>query len=472
MPGRFIIQQHDATTLHYDFRLEVDGVLRSWAVPKGPSDDPADKRLAVEVGDHELAYADFEGVTGGGAGTGAVIIWDAGHYRNLDPERSMAQSIDAGHVKVWLEGKKLQGGWTLQRTGSGRRADWLLIKRGDDPAGRGPRPRPEPARRQTDERSVRSERTLAEVADPRGKNVTLRVGRRTVSVSHPEKALFTNPEVTKLELARYYEQMAVPLLPHLRGRPLALQAFPNGIGSQGFFLKSVPKHFPDWIHTAEVPKRGGTLTQVLADDAATLVYLAGQNVITPHIWLSRADQPTSPDRLIFDFDPSPGARFANVRAAAREAGARLRDAGLATYAMLTGSRGVHVVCPLRRAPDFSTVHRFARAVAEAMVAADPHHLTLEWRRADRGARIYVDVNRNAYAQHVVAPYGVRPRPRAPVAMPIEWDELSEPRLKPDRYTVATAPRRLESQGDAWRNINRHARALPRAQAEAKAESDG
>lgn len=311
-----------------------------------------------------------------------------------------------------------------------------------------------------DERPVRSGRTLAEMADPESKNITLRVGRRAVSVSHPGKALFAHPALTKLDLARYYEQVGGAMLPHLRGRPLALQAFPGGIEAAGFFLKSVPRHFPDWIATAEVPKRGGTLTQVLADEPATLVYLAGQNVITPHIWLSRADEPTRPDRLILDFDPSPGAGFANVRAAAREAGARLRDAGLATYAMLTGSRGVHVVCPLRRGPDFTTVHRFARALAEAMVADDPRHLTLEWRRADRGARIYVDVNRNAYAQHVVAPYGVRPRPRAPVAMPIEWDELSEARLKPDGHTVRGAAARLADQGDAWRGINRHSRQLP------------
>jgi bifunctional non-homologous end joining protein LigD len=222
----------------------------------------------------------------------------------------------------------------------------------------------------------------------------------------------------------------------------------------------VPRHFPDWIDTAVVPKRGGTLTQVLAADPATLVYLAGQNVVTPHIWLSRADEPQHPDRLILDFDPSPGARFADVRAAAREAGERLRDAGLVTYAMLTGSRGVHVVCPLRRGPDFTAAHRFARGLAEAMVADNPRLLTLEWRRADRGARIYVDVNRNAYAQHVVAPYGVRPRPRGPVAMPIEWEELATSRLLPDRYTPRSAVERLRAQGDAWRTINRHARRLP------------
>ena len=183
-------------------------------------------------------------------------------------------------------------------------------------------------------------------------------------------------------------------------------------------------------------------------------------MITPHIWLSRADELRQPDRLIIDLDPAPGVRFSEIRAAAREAGARLRDAGLATFAMVTGSRGVHVVCPLRRGPTFTDVHSFARALAEAMVADDPRHLTLEWHRSERGRRIYMDVNRINYAQHVVAPYGVRPRPRGPVAMPIEWDELSDARLKPDRWTVRTAAKRVADQGDAWSGIARRARRLP------------
>ena len=126
-------------------------------------------------------------------------------------------------------------------------------------------------------------------------------------------------------------------------------------------MKAVPGHFPDWIARATVPKRGGTVTHVLAENAATLVYLAGQNVVTPHNWLSRADRPREPDRLIIDFDPSPGIGFAEVRAAARDAGERLRDAGLVTYAMVTGSRGIHVVCPLRRGPAFSDGARASRA---------------------------------------------------------------------------------------------------------------
>jgi bifunctional non-homologous end joining protein LigD len=290
------------------------------------------------------------------------------------------------------------------------------------------------------------------------------VGRRRIVISHPDKALFTDPTITKLDLVRHYEQVAPAMLPHIRGRPLALQAFPNGIGQPGFFMKSVPNHFPDWIGTATVPKRDGSLTQVVARDAATLVYLAGHNVITPHVWLSRADQPQQPDRLILDFDPSPGVEFAQVRAAARAAGERLRDAGLVPYAMVTGSRGVHVVCPLRRGPSFRDVHRFTRTMAEAMVADDSRYLTLEWRRADRGRRIYVDVNRISYAQHFVAPYGVRPRPGGPVAMPIAWEELSDAKLEPDRWTIANAVARLRSDGDAWKGIGRRARGLPIASA--------
>jgi bifunctional non-homologous end joining protein LigD len=290
----------------------------------------------------------------------------------------------------------------------------------------------------------------------------LQVGRRRVEVTHPDKVLFPEAGATKLDLARHYEAVAPAMLPHLRDRPLALEVFPRGVGARGYFMKSIPDHFPDWVGRVTVGKRDGTLTQVVAGDAATLVYLAAQNVVTLHTWLSRADRPHQPDRLIVDFDPSPGATFADVRAAALDAGARLRDAGLATFAMVTGSRGVHVVCPLRRGPDFPTVHGFARGLAEAMVADHPDRLTLEWRRADRGARIYVDVNRVNYAQHGVAPYAVRARPAAPVAMPIHWDELEDATLRPDRWTVADAAARLAAEGDPWQGMGRRARALPRA----------
>jgi DNA ligase D-like protein (predicted 3'-phosphoesterase) len=156
---RFVIQKHHASSLHYDFRLEVDGTLRSWAVPKGPSTDPRERRLAVEVEDHPLSYADYEGVIGDGSyGAGAVIVWDAGTYRNLDEGRSMAEALEAGHAKVWLEGEKLRGGWTLHRTRGGPKPQWLLMKRRDEGADARRNPQ------STQPRSVRTGLTIEEMA--------------------------------------------------------------------------------------------------------------------------------------------------------------------------------------------------------------------------------------------------------------------------------------------------------------------
>ena len=288
---------------------------------------------------------------------------------------------------------------------------------------------------------------------------TLRVGRRHVRVTHPDKLLFPQAGLTKLDLARHFEQVAPVMLPYVKERPLALQVFHDGVERPGYFTKAVPDYFPEWVDRATVPKRGGTVTHALANHAATLVYLAGQNAVTPHIWLSRAREPRKPDRLVLDFDPS-GGGFADVRAAARDAGDRLRDAGLVPYAMVTGSRGIHVICPLRMGPGFKEVHTFARALAEEMVEADPRRLTLEWRKADRGSKIYVDVNRNNYAQHAVAPYAPRARPSAPVAAPVHWDELSERSLRADRWTLKTIGARIEAAGDPWQGMGRRARTLP------------
>jgi DNA ligase D-like protein (predicted 3'-phosphoesterase) len=154
----FVIQKHAATSLHYDFRLEVDGVLRSWAIPKGPSTDPREKRLAVEVEDHPLSWGDFEGVIGSGYGAGTVIVWDTGPYRNLG-DVPMAEALGAGRASFWLEGRKLRGGYTLARTRmSGGKPQWLLIKRRDEEADARRRPV------STQPESVISGKTIEEVA--------------------------------------------------------------------------------------------------------------------------------------------------------------------------------------------------------------------------------------------------------------------------------------------------------------------
>lgn len=232
---------------------------------------------------------------------------------------------------------------------------------------------------------------------------------RTVRVSRPDKALFPDDGITKADLARYYRTVAHRMLPQLRGRPLMLERHPDGIGGMSFMQKDVPEHFPDWIHRVELPKRQGTVTYLLCDDTATLLYLVDQGCITPHRFLSRADRPDHPDRLIFDLDPA-GDDVAQVRIAALLLRDLLEQLRLPSAVMTTGSRGLHVLVPLDRSASFDDVRAFARGVAEHLAAGRPDTLTTEVRKEARKKRLYLDIQRNAYAQTAVAPFAVRARP--------------------------------------------------------------
>ena len=281
-----------------------------------------------------------------------------------------------------------------------------------------------------------------------------------VEITHPDKVLFPADGITKGDLASYYERVAAWMLPHVRGRPVSMQRFPEGIEGKGFFHKDVPAYFPAWVRRVEVPKADGTVTHAVASDTRTLVYLAGQNCITPHVWLSRADRIWQPDRLVFDLDP-PGDDFAAVRRAARWTGELLGELDLAPFAQVTGSKGIHVWAPLRRRASVDDVRAFARDAAQLLADRHPDELTVEFRKAKRQGRILVDVARNSYAQTAVPPYAVRPRPGAPVATPIDWDELSDSNLRPDRWTLRTVLDRLEAQGDPWGEMQSFAHGITR-----------
>jgi bifunctional non-homologous end joining protein LigD len=293
----------------------------------------------------------------------------------------------------------------------------------------------------------------------------------SVQISHPDKLLFPADGLTKADIAGYYEAVSKWMLPHIRNRPLSLLRFPDGIGGHGFFHKNVPDYFPDFVRRVEVDKRGGKLTHAVVCDSETLVYLVGQNTITPHVWLSRADRLRQPDRIVFDLDPAPGADFTAVRRAARRTGDLLREVGLEPFAKVTGSKGIHVWTPLRRSATFADVKPFALGVAELLAERYPDELTVEFSKAKRGGRILVDVMRNNYAQTAVPPYAVRPLAGAPVATPIAWDELSDSRLRADRWTVTNVLRRLRAKGDAWADIASFARGLSRARKRLDALTD-
>jgi bifunctional non-homologous end joining protein LigD len=283
---------------------------------------------------------------------------------------------------------------------------------------------------------------------------------RPEDISRPDKPLFPDG-TTKLDLARHYERVAPVMVPHVKDRPLNLQRFPDGIEGRGLFTQQAPGHFPPFVRRITVPKKDGTVDHAAVDGADALVYLAGQACVTLHAWTSRRDRLERPDRLILDLDPSVD-DFGSVRDAAREAGDVFRECGLEPFALVTGSRGVHVVAPLRRTAEHADVAKVGKGIAAVLAERDPDRLTTEFRIEKRGDRIYLDAGRVRWGHTAVAPYSVRAKPSAPVATPIRWDELDDDDLRPDGWTLHTLPARLDAVGDPWADIAQHAKGLSEA----------
>lgn len=285
-----------------------------------------------------------------------------------------------------------------------------------------------------------------------------RFGRYTVETSNEDKVFFPDAEITKGDLMDYYDAVSEHMLPWLRDRPLVMQRFPDGIEAEGFYHKQVAEHFPDWIDTVTVGKAdGGRQELVVANNKATLVYLANLGCVTLHPWLCRTDRLERPDQLVVDLDPPSGGSFDAVRDAARACRELCDELELPTFVKTTGSKGLHVLVPLDRRADFDAVRDFARQAMELLAARRPDALTVEVRKNKRKGRVFLDVARNAYAQTAVAPYSVRPLPGAPVATPLAWDEIG--RVEARSFTVKNLFRRLGRIDDPWKDLRRHATGL-------------
>lgn len=288
---------------------------------------------------------------------------------------------------------------------------------------------------------------------------TVRFGPYSVEVTNRDKVLFPQSGITKGDLVDYYRKIAETMLPHLKGRPLMVHRYPDGIGADGFYQKEISDHFPDWIEKTGVKTvEGKTVTHAICEKVATLVYLAQEAVITPHVWLSREDRLHYPDKMIFDLDP-PEDDFEIVRSTALDFRQLLEEVGLASYVMTTGSRGLHVAVPLDREADFDQVRTVARALAQKLERREPEKLTTEQYVSKRKGRLFLDTNRNAYGQTGVAPYAVRDKEGAPVATPLAWEELDGGGLGPRSYDIGNIFRRLGQKEDPWKHIYRHARRL-------------
>ena len=487
-PPRFVVQRHRARRLHYDLRLEVDGVLASWAVPKGPSLDPKARQLAVHVEDHPLEYFDFEGVIPRGQyGGGDVIVWDWGTWqpvRTDDP----GDAIGRGELHFDLRGEKLAGRFVLvrrDRDGAGKE-QWLLLHKDDDAARPGWDPEDHP-------RSVKSGRTNDEVAeapetlwrsdlpaaeaavslarrdlapswdpptteelralDTLGAGGRWALQGREVKLTNLDKVLFPPRDdsgpATKRDLVRYFAAVAPFMLPYLAGRPVNLHRYPDGVDHPGFWHKEVPSYAPEWLRRwrNDDADPGETECYAVVDSVAALVWMANYGAIELHPWTSRLPDVRSPTWALIDIDPGTRSSFDDVIVLARLYRAALEHLGVAAAPKVTGQRGVQIWVPIAPGSTFEDTRGWVETVSRAIGRTVPDLVSWEWHKDRRQGLARLDYTQNAINKTLVAPFSTRPAPGAPVSVPLRWDELDDPDLRPDGWTIRTVLGRLQEVGD-------------------------
>ena len=270
--------------------------------------------------------------------------------------------------------------------------------------------------------------------------------------------MFPDEGITKGDLAAYYEAVAPLILPHLFGRPLTMERYPQGIGAKGFWQKDVSKGFPEWLQRVEIPKKDGVVNYPVITDQRSLMWVTNQNTITQHIWISRLPDLNFPDLCVFDLDPSKD-DVKSVRGAAVGLRDLLAELGLPSWVKTTGSKGFHIAVPIDGKTPMGTVVRFANAVGAFLVTLAPNQLTQEFSKVDRRGRIYVDTGRNGFSATFAAAYTVRARPHAPVSAPCTWDEIERGEVEPDTFTIKNMPARIAKVGDLWADMRKRGRSL-------------
>jgi bifunctional non-homologous end joining protein LigD len=480
---RFVVQRHRATRLHYDFRLEIGGVLVSWAVPKGPTLDPKIRRAAFHVEDHPLDYIDFEGVIPAGQyGGGDVIVWDAGTWEPHDTE-DPAAAVTGGELHVDLHGQKLRGRFVLVRTrtqASGKE-EWLLLHKHDEDAVAGWNPEDHPQSvltgRTNDEVKAGLVAPVAEdelaALDELGKAGTWQIFGRELKVTNLDKVLFPAREgeapVTKRDLLRYTARVAPILLPYLRRRAFNMHRYPNGAGTKGFWHKALPEHAPEWLPRWDNPEAdaGETHTYLVVDEPAALLWAANFGALEWHTWTSLVDQPQQPTYAMIDLDPGEHTSWDDLLTLARLHRDALEHVHVHARAKLTGRRGIQIWIPIKTGPSFDDTRAWVERLSRTVGAVVPELVSWKWQKDERGGLARLDYTQNAINKTLVAPYSPRPAAGAPVSAPIDWDELDDPDLRPDGFTVRSVLPRLAERGDLFTDVLNQNQTLPALQAPGK-----
>lgn len=425
----FVVQHHLAKKDHYDFRLELNGVLLSWAVPKGPSYNPKDKRLAVHVEDHPYDYKDFEGIIPKGEyGGGIVQLWDEGYW---EPIENPNKTYKKGYLKFILKGKRLKGAWTLIQY---KENNWLLIKEKDNIKGF------------SDithyKKSIRTNRTMEEIE--KGIKPLKRNTKDTIEgikITNPDKIIYPESKITKLEVIKYYQHVAKHMLPYLENRIISVIRCPEGIKKEKFFKKHLEKE-NEGIEKIILPNKSNKKEDYYyITDIEGLISEAQMNSIEFHIWGSKVDALENPDIMIFDLDPDEKLDLDNIRQGVKDLKSILDELGLNSFLKTSGGKGYHVVVPIKTKMSWTEFREVSLNIAKLMEAKWPDKYTSNIRKNKRKGKIFIDWVRNTKGATSVAPYSLRARANAPVSMPIKWSELDK--VKPNEITMNDAIKRLK-----------------------------
>ncbi len=494
---RFVVQRHRARRLHYDLRLEMGGVLASWAVPRGPTLDPAARRMAVHVEDHPLEYADFEGVIPAGEyGGGDVIVWDRGTWQPHGTDDPVA-AVAAGELHAEMHGARLRGRLVLVRRGEADeqgKEQWLLLHKRDEHAVGGwdaeDHPTSVVSGRTNDDvaadpdREWRSDLPAAQASvdlrpapgptddelaalDDLGPGGTWEALGRRLRLTNLDKVLFParegEPPVTKRELVRYAALVAPVAVPYLRGRALNMHRYPQGAGRPGFWHKQLPDHAPAWVPRWDNPDAdpGESTTYLVVDEPAALVWAANFGALEWHAWTSRTADPHRPTFALVDIDPGPATDWQDVLLLARLHRDAFAHLGVRAYPKVTGRRGIQIWVPVTTGPDFAETRAWVERLSRTVGAVVPDLVSWRWDVRSRGGQARLDYTQNAVNKTLVAPYSPRAAPGAPVSAPITWQELDEPWLRPDVFTVRTVLDRIATRGDLFRGVLDGDQTLPR-----------
>lgn len=466
---RFVVQEHHARALHYDVRLERDGVLVCWAVPKGLPDAPGAPRLAVHTEDHPLEYLDFHGeIPAGEYGGGRMTIWDSGRYE--------VEKWSDDEVAVALHGERVDGRFVFFRPdrNSGSDAkDWLVLRRKGDAAGRttsgdtGGRP----AASAGSAGSAASARGGTSGRDASAQSPRVTVGGRSLRLSNLDKELY--PDVPKSAVIDYYARVADVLLPHLAGRPATLRRYPDGIGAPSFFEKNAGAKAPSWLRTVDVPTPGSTKGSatarfVVVEELAALVYLANLAVLELHVpqWrVGPKDGVHPPDELVFDLDPGDGAGLVECSRVATRIRDLLASDGLEARPKTSGGKGMQLTVPVR-VSEASRTSEYARAVAEELAGQTPSKVTAVMAKERRRRKVFVDWSQNNPAKTTIAPYSLRARAvdgEPTVSTPLRWEEVEACSDPGDLvFSPAEVLARVDELGDLYAPVLDTGPTLPRS----------